>query len=147
MILVAIITRKLKSGKSYADFRKAWFHTVGFGRPSKLYTMINAFDSRKITVIGFIDVGDVTDEQLLDGLRIDVKERLEHSLDEVIEPEIDRAFGILVAEDDFSSAGELGYLAPTIAGKETNLEDLYTKLQMFSQAITRASNERDQAKK
>ncbi|MDY9923201.1 hypothetical protein [Methanobacterium sp.] len=35
-------------------------------------------------------------------LRIDVKERLANPLDKVIEPEIGRAFGILISEDDFS---------------------------------------------
>lgn len=146
MMLVSIITRKLKPGKTYVDFRKAWYHTVGFGTPSKLYTMIDAFDSSKIIVIGFIDVGNVNSLELLNGLRIDVKERLTHSLDEVIEPEIDRTFGVMVAEDDFSASGAIEYMPPSIAGKETNLDELSEQLQMFSQAIMQASHERDQAK-
>ena len=28
---VAMITRRLKKGKTYDDFRRAWFHTTGFG--------------------------------------------------------------------------------------------------------------------
>lgn len=146
MMLVSIITRKLRSGKTYADFRQAWYHTVGFGTPSKLYTMIDAFDPRKITVIGFIDVGDANSQELLEGVRIDVKERLAHSLDEVIEPDIERSFGVMVAEDDFSATGDIEYRPPSIAGKETNLEELTKRLQMFSQAIVQASHERDQAK-
>ena len=31
MITVAIVTRRLKEGKTYEDFRKAWYHTIGFG--------------------------------------------------------------------------------------------------------------------
>jgi len=145
-MLVSIITRKLKPGKTYADFRKAWYHTVGFATPSKLYTMIDAFDPNKITVIGFIDVGNVNNLELLNGLRIDVKERLTHSLDEIIEPEIGRSFGVMVAEDDFSANGTIEYMPPSIAGKEINLDELSKQLQMFSQAITQASHERDQAK-
>lgn len=100
MITVAIITRRLKEGKTYEDFRKAWFHTVGFGTSSKLYTMISVFDPREIIVIGFVETNC---EELLDKLRIDVKERLDHSLDDIIEPEIGRKFGVLIAEDDFSA--------------------------------------------
>jgi hypothetical protein len=29
MITVAIITLRLKEGKTYEDFRRAWYHTVG----------------------------------------------------------------------------------------------------------------------
>ncbi len=43
MMVVSIIKRRLKEGKTYDDFRKAWYHTTGFGTTSKLYTMINAF--------------------------------------------------------------------------------------------------------
>ncbi len=55
MITVAIVTRRLKDGKTYEDFRKAWFHTVGFGSSSKLFTLISATDAREITVIGFVE--------------------------------------------------------------------------------------------
>ena len=32
---VAILTRRLREGKSYDDFRKAWYHTTGFGVEGK----------------------------------------------------------------------------------------------------------------
>ncbi len=32
---VSILTRKLREGKTYDDFRKAWFHTTGFGVKGK----------------------------------------------------------------------------------------------------------------
>jgi len=31
MMMVSIIIRRLKKGKTYEDFRKAWYHTTGFG--------------------------------------------------------------------------------------------------------------------
>ncbi len=74
MISISIITRKLKEGKTYEDFRRAWFHTVGFGADSKLYTAINAFDPREIIVIGFVEIAAGQDPMKI--LRIDVKERL-----------------------------------------------------------------------
>ncbi len=147
MIGFSIITRRLKEGKTYEDFRKAWYHTVGFGTPSKLYTTINVFDPREIIVIGFIDFAEAKFDELLSGLRIDVKERLANPLDEVIEPEIGRKFGILVSEDDFSAAGAIEYKPPSISGKETDLEKLSHNLSEFGKAIAQASLERDHARK
>ncbi len=143
MIQVAILTRRLKEGKTYEDFRKAWYHTVGFGTPNKMYTMINAFDPREIVVIGFTE----TDlERLAAELRIDVKERLEHSLDEVIEPQIGRKLGLLVSEDDFSAAGSIGYKPPAVHGEETDLEQFRQNLQQVAGLIAEASKVRDRAK-
>lgn len=73
MIQVAILTRRLKEGKTYEDFRKAWYHTVGFGTANRMYTVVNTFDPREIIVIGFTEVELDT---LMTGLHIDVKERL-----------------------------------------------------------------------
>jgi len=53
MIQAAIITRRLKEGKTYEDFRKAWYHTIGFGTANKMYTVVNGLDPREIIVIGF----------------------------------------------------------------------------------------------
>ncbi|MDD1753137.1 MAG: hypothetical protein LUQ38_08635 [Methanotrichaceae archaeon] len=108
MIIVAIITRKLKEGKTYEDFRKAWFHTIGFGTSSKLYTMINAHDLREIIVMGFVNTEPA---QFMSTARIDVKEMLSNPLDDVVEPEIGRKYKILVSEDDFSATNAIEYIA------------------------------------
>jgi hypothetical protein len=139
---VAIITRRLKEGKTYADSRKAWYHTVGFGTSSKLYSVVNASDPREIIVIGFVEMSI---ENALSTLRIDVKERLDHSLDDVIEPGIGRRFGLVVSEDDFSTDGAIDYRPPSIAGKETNLDEVSTNLSTIAEAIAEASKERDAA--
>ena len=144
MITVAIVTRRLKEGKTYEDFRRAWYHTVGFGTPSRLSTVINAADPREIIVIGFVE----TDlDKYLAGLKIDVKERLANPLDEVIEPAIGRTFGILVAEDDFSAPGALAYKPPSVGGKETDLAEVSRDLKEISRMIALASAERDRMKK
>jgi hypothetical protein len=143
MIQVAILTRRLKEGKTYEDFRKAWYHTVGFGTPNRMYTVINAFDPQEIIVMGFTEI---TLEDFLSGLRIDVKERLDHSLDDVIEPSIGRTFGLLVSEDDFSAPGAIDYKPPTVHGEETNLEQFAQDLQKVANAISEASAERDRAR-
>ncbi len=146
MMSVAIVKRRLKEGKTYEDFRKAWFHTVGFGIKNKMYSLINAFDEREIIVIGFTELPTEA-EDILEGLRIDVKERLDNPLDDVIEPEIERDFGILISEDDFSAEGAIEYKKPTIEGKEVDIEELFKGLVAWKQGLEQASQERDAARK
>jgi hypothetical protein len=143
VITVAVVTRRLKEGKTYEDFRKAWYHTVGFGTPSTLYTMINAADPREIVVIGFIET---TLDTFMKGLETDVRERLGHSLDEIVEPAIGRQFGILVARDDFSAEGDIGYKSPAINGEETDLEVVSSNLSVIAAMVAEASKTRDLAR-
>jgi hypothetical protein len=141
----SILTGRLKEGKTYEDFRKAWYRTVGFGTPCKLYTAINVLDQREIIVMA---IGEVKPEQdPLKLLRIDVKERLEHPLDAVVEPEIDRTFGIMVSEDDFSPAGEIKYKPASINGKITDFKEIAQGLALAQKLITQAGTERDRARK
>ena len=153
--MVSIVKRRLKEGKTYEDFRKAWHHTIGFGLENEtkkpkppfgnLYTIINVFDPREIIVIGF---GQEMSEKTLEAvLNIDVKDRLENPLDDVIEPEIGRSFGILVSEDDFSPYGKLEYKNPSIDGLETDLTKCDEMLNLVRREIERASAKRDRAKK
>lgn len=146
MMSVAIVKRRLKEGKTYDDFRKAWYHTTGFGTKNKMYSLINAFDEREIIVIGFTELPTET-EDIMNGLRIDVKERLDNPLDDVIEPEIERDFGILVSEDDFSAEGPIDYKKPTVDGKEVDVEEVVIGLKAWKKALEQASAERDTAKK
>jgi hypothetical protein len=147
LIFVSILTRRLKQGKTYQDFRKAWYHTVGYGTPGpgKLYTAINAFDPRELIVIG---IGEIKSEQdATKMLRTEVKERLDHPLEAVIEPEIGRTFGIVVSEDDFSRSGKIEYKPASINGKETDFEEIAQGLALAKKLITMASQERDEANK
>lgn len=145
---VSILTRRLKEGKTYADFRKAWFHTTGFGIDGKevegssnqLYSLINIFDPREVIVLGF---ATTTLGQLEDALDIDVKVRGENPLDEVIEPEIGRKFCALVAEDDFSAVGKIPYKPAGIAGKETDMAEFEKTLHTIAGLYAAASMKRD----
>jgi hypothetical protein len=94
MKFIAMVTRTLKPGKSYDDYRQAWFHTKGFGVPTTMYTVVNAFNPREIISIGILD-GDET--QLFNALNIDVKDRLANPLDDIIESTIVRNFSIVTA--------------------------------------------------
>lgn len=140
MKTVSIITRRLKEGKTYEDFRKAWYHTVGFGTSTNMVTALNVYDPREIIVMGFVE----TDlEKFEEGLNIDVKERLENPLHDVIEPEIGRKFGIIISEDDFSDEGELEYKEATIDDQETDLNETLRDLSKLKEMINNASAERD----
>ena len=144
MKVLTILTRRLKEGKTYDDFRKAWYHTVGFGLPTRLYSAINAFDTREIIVVA---MGEVDADQAVKMLRTDVRERLEHPLDGVIEPEIGRTFGIIVAEDDFSPQGSLEIKPASVGGRETDFAEVAQGLAVAKRLIAQAAAERDEAKK
>lgn len=144
MMTVAIVTRKLKPGKTYEDFRKAWYHTVGFGAKTRMYTALNVFDPTEIIVMGFVE--SKVDE-FMDGLTIDVNERLENPLDDIIEPEIVRKFGMVVSEDDFSPAGTIEYKEASIGNKETDMDQIYEDISKIAKMIEMASEERDERKK
>lgn len=104
MIQVAIIRRRLKEGISYEDFRRAWYHTVGFDTANRMLSVINVADPREVIVIG---LNETTVEQVRRLIAIDVQQRQANPLDDIIEPGIGRTFGILVAEDDFSAGSDL----------------------------------------
>jgi hypothetical protein len=145
MIGVSILTRRLKRGKTYEDFRKAWYHTVGYGADTKLYSAINIFDPQEIIVVG---IGEIKPEQdLMKMLRIEVKERLDRPLEAVIEPEIGRTFGIVVSEDDFSPSGKIEYKPASVNGKETDFEEIAQGLALVKKIIAMAPQMQDEAKK
>jgi hypothetical protein len=145
MKLISIITRRLREGKTYDDFRKAWYHTVGYGTPIKLYTAINAFDQREIIVIGFGKSKPGLDPMKMLG--VEIKERLDNPLDAVVEPKIGRTFGVLVSEDDFSAAGKLQYKAASINGKETDFKEIAQALALAQKYFALGVSELDKARK
>ena len=148
MTTVSILTRRLKEGKTYDDFRRAWFHTTGFGVKGKetegssarLLTFINVFDPREVIVLGF---ATTTLEQLKDALDIDVKVRGENPLDDVIEPAIGRSFALQIAEDDFSAVGDIPYAPAMIGGKETDMAEFGRNLKAIAGLYAAAAKKRD----
>jgi len=145
MMVLTILTRRLREGKTYDDFRRAWYHTVGFGAPAKLYSAINAFEPREIIVVALGEIPSGKDP--MEILRIDVRERLEHPLESVIEPEIGRTFGIVVAEDDFSPKGKIELTPASVGGKETDFAEVAQGLEIARELIAKAAAERDRLKK
>ena len=132
MIQVSIVRRTLREGKTYEDFRRAWFHTVGFGTGTKMFSAINVANPREVIIIAMIDVNAQNASGLL---ATDAKERAAHPLGDVIEPKIDRTFGILVAEDDFSRAEQLGYQPPSVRGVATSMDDVAQALEFAASLL------------
>ena len=145
MMVISILTRRLKDGKTYEDFRKAWYHTVGFGGQAKLYSAINAFDQREIIVVGLVEIKSGEDPVRI--LRIDVEERLSHPLEEVIEPEIGRRYGIVVSEDDFSPSGGLDFKPASVGGRETDFNEVAQGLALAQKLFSEAASERKKREK
>jgi hypothetical protein len=121
MTFVAILKRTLRDGKTYEDFRRAWYHKVGFGTGNRMLTVLNGANPREIIVIGLTQT---TLETAAELLSVDASERQDSPLADVIEPEIDRTYGILISEDDFSAAGAIEYRPATVNGKETDLAEV-----------------------
>ena len=141
MIAVAIVKRRLREGKTYDDFRHAWYHGTGFGAANRMFTLLNVADPREIVVIG------LTETSLEDAARliaVDAAERAGTPLDAVVEPTIDRTFGILVAEDDFSARGPIPYREAAVGGRRTDggaVNDALTEARELLKPYLRAQGE------
>src|SRR6266508_1200799 len=121
MIVGAILKRRLREGKTYDDFRRASYHETGFGVPNRMFSLLNVAGPREVTVVALTEATIESAPRLIE---IDAMERSRSSLDDVIEPSIDRTFGILVAEDDFSPSGPFRYRPVTVGGEETDLSQV-----------------------
>jgi hypothetical protein len=100
-MVIAVLVRRLRNGKTYDDFRAAWEADRGFGIPTRVVTGQRLDDDREIITIGFVDVAP---EALATGVeRVAEQERVRHDrIDAVVEPEMTRAFYAQVADDDLT---------------------------------------------
>jgi hypothetical protein len=146
MKFITIIHRRLREGKTFEDFRKAWFHATGFDAPTTMYTVVNAFDPREMISVA---VGGGTRDfeemkpKMKSILDIDLKERNASPLDDIVEESIARHFGLVIAEDDFSPAGPLKYVGPSVDGEQTNYGEFVKMSAELAQLIAEAAEKRD----
>jgi hypothetical protein len=124
-VIVSILVRRLREGKTYDDFREAWLPEKGFGWPTRVVTGQRMDDPREIITIGFSDISPEQGEALLAqvGLETSGERRTEtienpddehlgevadeqlrrrSRINEVIEPEMTRTFYVQLAEDDLT---------------------------------------------
>jgi hypothetical protein len=123
-VIVSILIRRLREGKTYDDFREAWLPEKGFGWPTRVITAQRMDDPREVVTIGFSDIEPEKAEALLgqvgldqSGAKVtearpdgdehlsqvaDVQLARRSRISEVIEPEVTRAFYVQVADDDLT---------------------------------------------
>jgi hypothetical protein len=100
-MMIAVLVRRLREGKTYEDFRQAWEREEGFGVPTRVVTGQGIEDSREIVTIGFTDIAPSEVEGFLE--RAAPIERARHErIAEVIEPEMTRSFYVQIADDDLT---------------------------------------------
>lgn len=103
MIILAVLIRRLREGKTYDDFRQAWLPEQGFGFPTRVVSAQAVDDDREIITIGFSELDEAQAEAELQ--RVAPQEQRRHEkVDEVIEPGMTRRFYVQLAEDDFTDA-------------------------------------------
>jgi hypothetical protein len=103
LIVIAVLVRRLREGKTYEDFREAWLPEQGFGFPTKVVSAQRVDDDREIITIGFSELDEQEAEAQL--RQIGPQEQRRHDrIDAVVEPAMTRRFYVQVAEDDFTDA-------------------------------------------
>ena len=100
-MVISVLTRRLREGKTLADFRAAWERQSGFGVPTRVVTGQSLDDPREIVTIGFTDIQLDEIEAFLQRTAPEEARRHER-IAEVIEPDMTRAFYVQVADDDLS---------------------------------------------
>lgn len=102
-MIVSVLKRRLREGKTYEDFREAWLPDKGFGVNTRVISAVSMEDPRDIVTIGFaeLDPGDV--EAFVERVGPQEKERHDR-LKAVVEPGGDRGFYLQVADDDLTDA-------------------------------------------
>lgn len=147
MKFITIIHRRLREGKTFDDYRKAWFHATGFGAPTTMYTVVNTFDPRELISVAVGGGGGGDFEEMKSKMRsildIDLKERNASPLDDIVEESIVRHFGLVIAEDDFSSAGPLQYVTPSVDGIKTDYGEFVKMSAELAELLAEAAGKRD----
>ncbi len=101
MIVISVLTRRLREGKTYEDFREAWLPDQGFGFPTRVLSAQRVDDEREVITIGFSELSE--EEAEAQFQRIGPQEERRHDrIDAVALPEMTRHFYVQVAEDDFT---------------------------------------------
>jgi hypothetical protein len=100
-VVISILTRRLREGKTLEDFREAWYREGGFEVPTRVVTGQGLEDPRDIVTIGFTDIQLDEIEAFLERTAPEETRRRDR-IAEVIEPEMTRAFYVQVADDDLS---------------------------------------------
>jgi hypothetical protein len=102
-MIVSMFVRRLKEGRTFAEFVEAWEADTGFGVPTRVFNAQSLDDPRDVISIGFVDVSV---DELREGLAsAAAEEQFRHDrIDTVIESTSLRCMYELEAEHDLTAA-------------------------------------------
>jgi hypothetical protein len=103
-MVVSVLVRRLRPGKTYEDFVRAWYPDKGFGFPGRGPLLaVSIEDEREILAFGFIDLP--AREEVEEALtRVAAQEAVRHDrIAEVIESTVVRGIYDVTNEFDFST--------------------------------------------
>lgn len=102
-MIVSVFVRRLKEGRTFAEFVEEWEADRGFGVPTRVFNARSLEDPREVISIGFVAVRV---EALNEGLAaVAAQEQVRHDrIDTVVESTSLRSMYELQAEHDFTSA-------------------------------------------
>ncbi len=101
---LSVLARRLRPGKTYDDFLKAWYPEKGFELSARVTTAVNIDDDREVLTLGVHDV-EHSPRQMREALtRIASQEAVRHDrIAEVVESTTIRGLFRVVSEYDFST--------------------------------------------
>jgi hypothetical protein len=101
-VIVSVFVRRLKEGRTFAEFVEEWEADEGFGVPTRVFNAQSLDDPRDIISVGFVDVSV---DALAEGLAAAAaSESVRHDrIDTVIESTSLRCMYELRTEHDFTS--------------------------------------------
>ena len=100
-MLCSVLVRRLKPGKTYEDFRKAWKPDTGFGVPTRVVNARSLDDPSEIVSIGFVDAPAADLPDLLKRVAESEAHRHER-IAHVIETTTHRGMYEILDDDDLS---------------------------------------------
>jgi hypothetical protein len=101
-MIVSVFVRRLRKGRTFADFVAAWEADEGFGVPTRVFSAQSLEDPRDVITIGFVAVAV---EELRRWMETgSAPEAIRHSrIDEVIESTELRCMYEVRSEHDFTT--------------------------------------------
>ena len=100
-MIISVLVRRLKEGKTYEDFREAWLPDKPFGVQTRVVSAQRLDDPHEIVTIGFSDMPVDEAEAFLE--RTADQEMVRHDrIDDLIEGDLTRVFYVQVGDDDFT---------------------------------------------
>jgi hypothetical protein len=102
-MIVSVFVRRLKEGRTFAEFVEEWEADRGFGVPTRVFNAQSLEDPREVISIGFVAVDvEALNERLAS---VAGQEQVRHDrIDTVVESTSLRSMYELRAEHDFTSA-------------------------------------------